>query len=127
METALDAGFVAGETIKFGGQRGVVEYVEVAFGGGGQFRFHAADAAKIPGGGDELIEQDLLDSALRTDVGLELGEEFVEFFSVFSADDELGGGEPVLAGVLRGAGLAFGGSGASAEAGVGRVGGLACF
>jgi len=44
MEGTLDAGLMSGETIEFGGQVGVVEDVEVGLGGGGQFRFHAADA-----------------------------------------------------------------------------------
>ena len=68
-----DAGLMAGETIEFGGQVRVVEDVEVRRGGSGQFRFHLAETAEIPGGGNELVEQNLLESALRPDVSLELG------------------------------------------------------
>jgi len=60
MEDALDESVVTGETVELGGQVGVIEDVEVGFRGGGQFRFHATDAAKIPGGGNELVEQNLL-------------------------------------------------------------------
>jgi len=69
----------------------------------------------------------LLQSTLGPDVGLELGQQLLEFFAVFSGDDELGGGESVFAGVLRRAGLAIGGARAGAEAGIGEVGGLPGF
>ena len=48
MEAAFDAGVVAGETVELSGQVRVVEDVPVGLGGGGEFRFHAADAAEIP-------------------------------------------------------------------------------
>ena len=69
----------------------------------------------------------MLQDALGPDFGLELGEEFVEFLAVFRGDDELGGGESVFAGILRGTGLAFLGARAGAESGIVRVGGLSCF
>jgi hypothetical protein len=97
IEAALDAGLAVGETVELGGQLRAVEDIEVALCLG---RLHAADAAEIPGGRHELVEQNLLQGALRSDVGLELGEEFVEFFAILSSDDELGGGESVFAGIL---------------------------
>ena len=127
MEAALEAGLVAGETVEFGGQLRVVEDVEVASGGGGELRLHTEDAVEIPGGGNQPVKQDLLQDALGPDLGLELGEKLVEFLAVFRGDDELGGGEPVFAGILRGASLAFLGTRAGAEAGIGGVGGLTSF
>ncbi len=53
-----------------------------------------------------------------------VGAEAVNGVAVFDFDDgEVGAGEGVLAGVLRGAGLAFGGAGAGGFGGVGSVGG----
>ena len=47
-----------------------------------------------------------------------------DLVEVFEADDgEGGGGEPVFAGVLSGAGFAFGGAGSGGLGGVGSVGG----
>jgi hypothetical protein len=53
-----------------------------------------------------LVEQNPLEGALRPDVGLKLDVELVEFFTVLSGDDELGGGESMLSRVLGRAGLA---------------------
>jgi hypothetical protein len=106
MEAAFDSGVVAGEAVELGGELGVVEDVEVGLGRGGEFGFHATDAAEIPGGRHELVEQNPLEGALRPDVGLKLDVELVEFFTVLSGDDELGGGESMLSRVLGRAGLA---------------------
>ena len=52
------------------------------------------------------------------------GVEDGELVEVFEADGaEFGGGEAVLAGVLRGAGFAFAGAGSGGVGGVGAVGG----
>ena len=55
MEGSLDAGVVAGEPIEL-----ILEFVvgqEVVVGRAGtEFGFHAADAAKVPCGGYQLIE-----------------------------------------------------------------------
>jgi hypothetical protein len=46
----------------------------------------------------------------------------VDFLEVFEADDgEVRGGEAMLAGVLRGTGLAFGGAGAGGVSGIGQI------
>ena len=56
--------------------------------------------------------------------GDEVGSEMGDFVEVFEADDgEGGGGEAVLAGVLGGAGFAFGGARSGGLGGVGAVGG----
>ena len=78
MVAALVAGSVTGQAVELFGQDGVVEAVERG-GGGVELRFHATDAAEIPFGGDDLLEQSFLEGALRPDVGLELSAEFVEF------------------------------------------------
>jgi hypothetical protein len=72
MHAVLETGLVAGETIELFGQFWVVEGVEIGCGGGVELRFHAADTVQIPGGGDDLLEQNFLESALRPDIGLEL-------------------------------------------------------
>jgi hypothetical protein len=52
----------------------------------------------------------------------EVGSDVGEFDQVFGFDDgEVGGGEPVLAGVLGGCGLTFNGPGARGLRGVGSV------
>jgi hypothetical protein len=72
VEASLDAGLVAGEPVEL-----VLEVVvgkEILVGGlAAELGFHAADAAKIPGCGYQLVEQSLLDSALGFDVGLVIG------------------------------------------------------
>ena len=72
---------------------------------------HALDGEEFLGV-DGLVDGD--------EVGFEMGD----FLEVFEADDgEGGGGEAVFAGVLGGAGLAFGGAGAGGLGGVGAIGG----
>jgi hypothetical protein len=78
---------------------------------GGQVGFEAADAAKIPGGEDELVKQVLLEHALGLEVVLVGGEEVVEFLALLGGDDDLAGREAVFAGVLAAASLALGGLG----------------
>src|SRR5579863_7521605 len=60
MEGSLDAGVVAGEPIELGG-------VLIAWIG-----FQQANPAQVPGGGDQFIEQCLLDGALGFDVGYKI-------------------------------------------------------
>jgi hypothetical protein len=109
MEGALDAGFVAGDAVEFGLE--VVRGKQVAvFDAVTQLGFHAASAAKVPGGGDQFIEQGLLDGALRFDLGQEIGQELLEFFVLAGRDDHFAGAEAMLRSVLRGAGFAFIGS-----------------
>src|ERR1051326_1154333 len=62
---------------------------------------------------NELVEQELLESAVGFDLGCELGVEGFELFAIFGGNDELRGGEAVLARVLRRAVFAF--FGASSE------------
>ena len=72
VEASLDAGLVAGKPVEL-----VLEVVvrkEILNGGlAAELGFHAADTAKIPGCGYQLVEQSLLDSALGFDVGLVIG------------------------------------------------------
>jgi hypothetical protein len=71
------------------------------------------------GQGDALDGEQLLGVDGPVD-GDEIGAEVGDLLEVFEADDgEVRGGEAMLAGVLGGAGLAFGGAGAG---GMGRVG-----
>ena len=125
MEGALDARLMAGEAIELGLKFVIVEQVSIGGEARAEVGFHAADSAKVPGGGDQLIEEGLLKRALGRDVGLESGEQFVEFFAILGADDEVFGRESVLAGVLRGGGFALRRPGTGAELCVGSVGGLA--
>src|SRR5579864_7898652 len=52
VESALDAGLMAGQAIELGLDLVVVEQVEVGGCAGAELGFHAADAAQVPGGGD---------------------------------------------------------------------------
>lgn len=93
-------------------------------GAGEQAAFEAGGAEQsLLGESDALEGEQLLgvDGLVGgNEVGLEVGE-FVERFE--TNDGEGGGGEPVLAGVLGGAGLAFGAAGAGGLRGIGAVGG----
>ena len=109
MEGSLDAGVVAGEPIELGG-------VLIAWIG-----FQQANTAQVPGGGDQFIEQCLLDGALGFDVCYKIGEQAVEYFLLTGGDDDLASGEAVFRGVLRGARFSGGGAGSS---GMQRIGGV---
>src|SRR5215471_2284012 len=123
MEGALDACLVPCQPVELG-LKLIGKDVLVGCGMGAKLGLKTADAAQVPGRGDQLVEESLLKRALRGDVGLEPGEQFVEFLAILGADEEVLRGESVLAGVLGGARLAVGGSGAGAELGVGNVGRL---
>ena len=110
MEGALDADVVAGEAVEF-----------MLVRAGAQFGFHAADAAEVPGGRDQLIEQGLLDWALRFDLRQEIGKEFLELVLLAGRDHYFAGGESMLAGVLGGAGFSIVGPGSSGMPGIGSV------
>jgi hypothetical protein len=125
VERALDARVVTGEPVELGLEIVVVKKVSIGCGVGAEFGFHAADPAQVPGRCDELVEQGLLEHALRSDVVLEFGGEGFEFFTIFWTNDEVLGGEAVLAGVLGRARFAFIGSRAGAELRIGDVGGSA--
>jgi len=111
VEGSLDAGVVAGETVE------LVGVVLIA-----RLGFKKANAAKVPGGGNQFIEQSLLDGALGLDVGLEAGEEVFEFLLFAGGDDDFAGGEAVFRGILRGAGFSFGSAGSGGMLRVGGVG-----
>jgi len=72
-----------------------------------QVEFRLEDAAQVPGGGDQFVEQGLLD--------LSAGVNLAQTASCL-------GSEAVLAGILRTAGLAWFGARAGAGLGVGAVG-----
>jgi len=88
MKSALDARHVASQTVKLGQEDIVVEQVVAGGGAGAELGFHDADAAEVPGGGDEFVEEGLLEDALGSDVGLESSEQFVEFLAIFRGDEE---------------------------------------
>ena len=94
IEGTFQAGVVAGQAILLR-----VEQVEIGS--------EDADAAKIPSGRDQFIEEGLLDGAARPNLFLKAGEQFVELIEVLRLDGELLGAQAVLAGVLRAAGLAL--------------------
>src|ERR1700722_2555389 len=102
----------------------VIEQIEIAWSAGAEFSFHAADAAQVPGGRDQLVEEGLLDYTLRSYVGLEIGEHRVEFFAIFRANNDVFCREPMRTSVSGRAGFAFGRFRAGAETGIGSVGGL---
>ena len=79
VESALETGVVAGETIGQG-----IEQVDSGF--------EDMDTAQIPGGCDEFVEESLLQSALRGDFELVVGMQCSEGFAFFGFDDQLLGG-----------------------------------
>jgi hypothetical protein len=96
---------------------GVEGFVEA---GGEEATLEVGDAEHgLLGEGDALDGEELLGVDGPVD-GDEIGAEMGDFLEIFEADDgEVRGGEAVLAGVLRGAGLALGGAGSG---GMGRIG-----
>jgi hypothetical protein len=106
---ALKADVITGQAVKLG-----IEHID-----GG---LEDADAAEVPGGGDKLVKEGLLESALGIDFGLVTGLEFIEGFEVFRFDEQLLGSEAVFEGVLRAASFAFFSARAGAELRVGAVG-----
>src|SRR5260370_25520418 len=102
MERALDAGLVADQAVQF-----FFELFGCSCGVRACPDFHAADAAEIPGGPDQQLEQGLLGCASRLNVGLVVVEQFLEFLALIWRDDQVASGEAVGSSVLGRAGLAF--------------------
>ena len=122
MEGALDARLMAGEAVELGLDLVVVEQVQIGSGAGAEVSLHATDAAQVPGGSDQLVEDGLLKRPFRSDVVLESSEQFVELLAILGADEEVFGGEPMLAGVFGSPGFTFRCSWTGAETRVGSVG-----
>ncbi len=79
--------------------------------------------ARLPcGGRGELVQQSLLDCALRLNVRLVAIQQFLEFLEFIRGDDKVASGKPVGASVLGSAGLAFGRARSGAVQGIGSVG-----
>jgi hypothetical protein len=106
---ALEAGVMAREAIGKG-----IEQVDAGL--------EDVDAAEIPGGGDEFVEEGLLERAARLDFGLVVSLQLLEGCLFFGLDDELLGGEAVFQGILRTAGFTFFSARAGAELRVGAIG-----
>jgi hypothetical protein len=85
---ALDARFVASQAVELGEENVVVEEIAAGRSAGVELRFHDADAAQVPGCGDEFVEEGLLEDALGSDVGLVAGEQFVELLAIFGSDEK---------------------------------------
>ena len=79
VEGALETGVVARETVGQG-----IEQVDSGC--------EDSDAAQIPGGCDEFVEESLLQSSLRGDFELIVGLQGIEGFAFFGFDDQLLGG-----------------------------------
>jgi hypothetical protein len=106
---ALEAGVMAREAVKLWVQH---------FDNG----LELADAAEIPGGGDEFVKERLLGRAARIDLGLVFGQKLIEFLLVHRLNGELLGAQAMLKGILRTPSLAFWGARSGTELGVGLVG-----
>ncbi len=100
---------VAGVEVEGGGEVRVGERVGA---GVEQFGLEAFQSPEVPGGVEQAPKRFRFEGGFGADVSKERGFEFGEFVTFVFADDQVNGGEAVLAGVLGGAGLAFGGSGA---------------
>jgi hypothetical protein len=85
--------------------------------------FQAGGAEQgLLGQGDALDGEELLGVDRLVD-GNQVGFQIGDLIEVFQAHDgEGGGGETVFAGVLRGAGFAFGGTGSGGLSGIGAIG-----
>jgi hypothetical protein len=118
LKSALGAGLIAGEAVEDGGCRGVGEIRDGAEGG---FGLDAAEAVEVPGGVEELLENDGFDGALGSEFRGERVLQNGEFVLLVVADDEVARGESVAEGVLRDAGFAFGGARSGGMLGVGLV------
>lgn len=81
---------------------------------------------EVPGGVQELVEEQLGEGACGLEFGDQLAAEGFEVLAFLVGDDELAGGEAVAEGVAGAAGLAFGGAGAGGAPGVFAVGGDLC-
>jgi hypothetical protein len=57
VEGALDARLMAGEAVELGLKLVVVEQVSIGRSAGAKVGLPAADAAQVPGGGDQLVEE----------------------------------------------------------------------
>jgi hypothetical protein len=115
VETALDAGLVAGKELEAASvlrghipeAQAVARVVEIGldhFGSVGEAEFdvaggHEADAAQAPGSGDDLLYQQVLGGSDGLMLGFESGASFVEFIFIFVGQDDGLGGEPVAQGV----------------------------
>jgi len=140
-EGALGASFVAGQDGEGIGAAGVeaedvgealavgdvLEFLVHAFGVFDQAEvegtgFHAADAAKAPGGNDDLLDEEGFDGAdglVMLFVGL---ADDVELFPVFEGENGVLSGESMLEGIEPDGGLTLGGLGAGGFEGIGAVG-----
>ena len=125
VEASFEAGVIAGEAIELGGEDVVGEEVAGRGRGGHEFGFHAANAAQIPGGGEEFFKDDFLERALRASLGVELRAEFFEVVTLVVRDQRMLASEAVTTSVLGRAGFTFFGARSGAELGVGGVGQLA--
>ena len=106
------------------GAAGAIKRFVEAIGEHAVFEARGAEEGLL-GEGDAFDGEELLgvDGLVAGD---EVFAEAGDFVEVFEADDgEDGGGEAVFAGVLGGAGFAFGGAGAGGAGGVGAIGGEA--
>jgi hypothetical protein len=140
-EGALGAGFVAGQDGEGVGRAGVAEKDAGEAVGGGKSLvfvvdvfgvidqaevegagFQTAEAAKAPGGHDDLLDEEGFDGADGLVLLFEGQLDCVELVRVFDGDDGVLGGEAVFEGVEADGGLACGGLGAGGFEGIGAVG-----
>ena len=141
IESALDAGFVAGEVgegvpaaaivLKYmgkavlSGQAAVVPVQVFLFVDEAEREetgFERAEAGETPGGHRDLLDQLGFEGADGLKVIEEGAEGLVEGVPVLAGDNGLLGGEAMFERVEAGGGLALGGFGAGAALGVGTVG-----
>jgi len=86
-------------------------------------RLELADAVESPAGGDQVFEERLLGGALGLVFVFEGLTELVEIGWILGeGEDDFGGGEAVLEGVVAHGGASFGGDGPSALEGVAAIG-----
>jgi hypothetical protein len=114
---ALETPAVAGQALE--PQRGLI--VRVKLGRGEEPGLREADAAEVPGGGEEAAEELVLESAFGACIADELAAESLELRTLVIGDEEGGGGKAVGARVLSGPDLAFQSAGTGGLEGVGPI------
>ena len=90
---------------------------------GVELMFGDGDAAEVPGGEEDFVEEGVLGRAVGTEGLEEFFAEETEVVFVAGKDDESFGIEAVTKGIARGAGFAFRGAGSSGKLGIPPVGG----
>src|SRR5438105_722138 len=102
MKGALETGAETGEAVETFLERLIIQNVGIGSVTRASLCLHATDAAQVPGSGKNLVEERLLNLALRIELDVEADGHFVELFFLFRADEDVFRAKAVLARVQGG-------------------------